>query len=107
MWRPPRRADSEAEGELTFHAFATRWLEDRELELKPNTVADLRWRLECHLLPFFASMFPSQVDDATVDDYKRHKQRKQRRIEAAIETGGGRRRAPRACESWGGSGWRR
>jgi integrase len=89
VWEPPRKGDSGSEEELSFHAVATRWLEDKELELKPNSVADLRWRLECHLLPFFSEMLPSQIDDATVDDYKRDKQREQRRIEAAIKAGSG------------------
>jgi integrase len=93
VWEPPRSGDSQSEEELTFHAVATRWLEDKELEMRPNSVADLRWRLECHLLPFFSEMFPSQIDGAAVDDYKRHKQRERRRIEAAIKAGPGPRDA--------------
>lgn len=66
---------------------ATEWLEGKELDLKPNSVADLRWRLECHLLPFFAGFLADQVDDAAVADYKLHKQRERKQIETSVKAG--------------------
>jgi hypothetical protein len=36
-----------------FHAFASQWLEDREGELRENTLLDYRWQICNHLLPFF------------------------------------------------------
>ncbi len=88
VWKPPRRDDRrERPAEQTIHALATQWLEGKELDLRPNSVADLRWRLECHVLPFFAGFLPSQVDDAAVADYKLHKRRERKQIETAISVG--------------------
>ncbi len=87
VWTPPTLVREADEAVQTFHAVASLWLENKELELKPTSVADLRWRLECHLLPFFAAHLPSQIHDATVADYKLHKQRERKHLEQAIAAG--------------------
>lgn len=46
---------------------------EREREWRPTTVADYRWRLENHLLPFFEHHTLSAITIATVDAYKAHK----------------------------------
>jgi hypothetical protein len=89
VWKPPQTREAGSEGELTFHIAATRWLQDKELELRPNSIADLRWRLECHLLPFFSAMPLTEIDLSAVDDYKRHKQRERRHLESVIRAGRG------------------
>ena len=55
-WAPRAAAvtDESADGDPTFHEFASEWLANREPELRPKTVADYRWALSCHLLPHFA-----------------------------------------------------
>jgi integrase len=70
-WRS--RKDVEAPAELapmpTFHEFAERWWARNELRWQPATVADYRWRLEQHLLPFFADY---QLDAITFDLVERY-----------------------------------
>lgn len=45
---PPAAAD---ESDPTFRMFASSWLEDSTLEWRPSTLADIKWRLESHVLP--------------------------------------------------------
>lgn len=40
----------------TFQEFASAWLENREPELRPKTIASYRWQLRMHLLPHFARL---------------------------------------------------
>ena len=50
-WRPPDEPDARSEADApTFRTFASSWLEDNLLEWRPNTVNDVRWRLQSHLL---------------------------------------------------------
>ena len=87
VWTPPSDDRQQQHAQQTIHVLATEWLEGKELDLKPNSVADLRWRLECHLLPFFAGFLADQVDDAAVADYKLHKQRERKQIETSVKAG--------------------
>lgn len=68
----PRCVEQEAPEDrlVTFHEFATDWLASREHELRPKTVADYRWVLSYHLLPFFAPMRVAEIGIADVDAYK-------------------------------------
>jgi Phage integrase, N-terminal SAM-like domain len=59
-----------ADRAVTFHEFASDWLANREHELRPTTVADYRWVLSYHLLPFFAEMRVGEISVADVDRYK-------------------------------------
>jgi integrase len=68
-WKEPDRAEP-AGGELTFHAYASEWLERKRRELKPTTIADYEWRLTSHLLPFFSKYRLDEIDRRLVDRYR-------------------------------------
>jgi integrase len=70
QWRPPRSVEAPSEAEVpSFHAFAEQWWVLRERTLRPKTVADYRWKLEAHLLPFFGDL---SLDRITVDEVERY-----------------------------------
>jgi integrase len=71
-WTPPRKVEAPRPDleEPTFHVFASEWLADREARgLSPKTIADYRWALEYHLLPFFANHLLSEITIREVDRY--------------------------------------
>ena len=76
LWQPyePAKAPLVAEAP-TFHEFASEWLEGREPELRPKTVASYRWLLSGHLLPHFAAMHLDQIGPEDIDRYKAAKLR--------------------------------
>ena len=82
-WRPPAAPETPKQ-EPTFHEFASEWLAARELEgLAERTIADLKWSLELHLLPHFASYRLSEITPQLVDRYKVAKVREREAIAAA------------------------
>lgn len=70
-WRPPRSVQPPPEEELTptFHEYAEQWWTRSEKQLAPETRANYRWRLESHLLPFFAV---KRLDEITFDLVERY-----------------------------------
>ncbi len=86
VWEPPV-PNAPPKEEEAFHLVATRWLREKELALKDTSVADLRWRLECHLLPHFASWLPSAIDEQAIHKYKVEKLRESRDLARAIAAG--------------------
>lgn len=58
--RPPREA---------FFDFANEWFAAREPDWRPNTVADYRWALELHLLPYFKDFLLSEINAEAIDRY--------------------------------------
>ncbi len=72
IWRSPTQApDPEPEAAMpTFHAFAEQWWIEHQAEWRESTRADYRWRLESHLLPFFADHALDAITVAEVDRYK-------------------------------------
>jgi integrase len=84
-WQPPRAEPTVAPAvEPTFREFASEWLAQRESEgLAERTIADLRWSLELHLLPYFASFRLSAITPQEVDRYKVAKVREREAIDAA------------------------
>ena len=77
IWQPHEPAAAEPPKEVpTFHEFASKWLEARRKELRPNTVADYTWRLSDHLLPFFAKHRLSAITVEEVDRYRAVKVRR-------------------------------
>lgn len=54
----------------TFHAFAEQWWTLNAGQWKPNTITDYKWRLENHLLPYFADL---RLDQITVDDVESYR----------------------------------
>lgn len=87
IWKPARTEPMQAPAaEPTFHTFASEWLAARESEgLADKTIADLRWSLELHLLPHFASLRLSEITVQQVDRYKTAKVREREAIDAARE----------------------
>jgi integrase len=59
----------------TFHEFASEWIDRREAELRPKTVASYRWLLSGHLLPHLAQLCLDQIGPEHVDRYKAAKLR--------------------------------
>ena len=80
IWRP-RDPDPvpDAEPDPSFHAFASEWFEGlRDEGLREATLADYRWQLSSHLLPFFARHRLSEITIEQVDRYRREKVREGR-----------------------------
>jgi integrase len=76
IWRPYEPPQPQGPPEVpTFHEFASEWLENREPELRPKTVASYRWQLTSHLLPHFAAMRLDRLSPEDVDHYKAAKLR--------------------------------
>ena len=111
VWERPQPATETATtqnggAKLTFHEYASRWLQAKidgvigERPIDENTEADYRWRLSCHLLPFFASQPLAKIDRALCLEFKAHKLREAQELRQAIEAGAdirdqrGRRRVP-------------
>ena len=69
-WKPSRVHAAEPADDPTFHEFASEWLGGRAGELRPRTLADYRWALSDHLLPFFAGYRLSEIRPQDVDRYK-------------------------------------
>jgi integrase len=105
VWTPARPTRQPAVGELTFHEFASRWWFARKGELRPNTQLDYEWRLQKHLLPFFADFLVSEIDVDTIDRYRENKVMERERIRSAAAAGHpltdkrGQRRVPLSNES--------
>lgn len=71
IWQPHEPEPVEAPTEApTFHEFASDWLAARRSELRERTVADYRWALELHLLPYFAGHRLSEITVEEVDRYR-------------------------------------
>jgi integrase len=68
VWRP--QAAVEAPREIpTFHEFAAMWWDRYKRQLAPSTRENYCWRLETHLLPFFAAV---RLDEITFDLVERY-----------------------------------
>jgi integrase len=85
IWRPvePETVPSPPV-DVTFHEFASEWLEAVAPGLAEGTVARYRWQLTHHLLPFFAGHRLSQITVAEVDRYRDAKVRERRGRDAQI-----------------------
>src|ERR671923_507124 len=76
IWRPRERTPVPVEAteeEPTFHVFASEWLEEHRLGLRPRSVEALKWALTYHLLPYFAHHKLSAITRREVDRYRRGK----------------------------------
>ena len=85
-WQPPETKPIEATSaiEPTFHVFASEWIAQRQSEgLAEKTIADLRWSLTNHLLPYFALFRLSEITPQEVDRYKVAKVRERETIDKA------------------------
>jgi integrase len=88
-WTPPAAVEppSEPQAVPTFHAYAEQWWLRARLQLAPKTQTDYRWRLECHLLPFFGEMRLNEITFDTVERYNGAKLAEGERIREAAERG--------------------
>jgi integrase len=70
-WQPPRTVvpPHEPEPSPTFHEYAEEWWTRNERQFATSTQLDYRWRLERHLLPFFAE---KRLDEITFDLVERY-----------------------------------
>jgi integrase len=70
-WQPTAAVESplELEPVPTFHEFAEQWWLRNERRFAAKTQEDYRWRLERHLLPFFAER---RLDEITFDLVERY-----------------------------------
>jgi Phage integrase, N-terminal SAM-like domain len=70
-WQPAAEVESPPEPEPvpTFHEYAGEWWTRNERQFAPSTQLDYRWRLESHLLPFFAE---KRLDEITFDLVERY-----------------------------------
>ena len=95
----------------TFHEYASWWLQaktDSVIGHKPiddTTRADYRWRLTCHLLPFFGAYRLDEIDRRVCLRFKEAKLREAEELREAIAAG------PCSATGAGGgssrSAWRR
>jgi integrase len=72
IWKPYEPPTVKAPATVpTFHEFASEWFAGIENEgLSDNTVAQCRWELTTHLLPFFAGHRLTEISIAEVDRYR-------------------------------------
>jgi integrase len=71
IWRPPQAIEppQEANPIPDFHTFAAEWWLRTKPLIAPSTQEGYRWRLEGHLLPYFANM---RLDEITFDTVERY-----------------------------------
>ncbi len=97
VWEPPKRAARTskpiAAGVPLFHAYSSRWLQAKidgvngEKPISRNTEENYRWRLESHLLPFFADYRMDEFDRDLCLAFKAHLLKQARERREAIAAG--------------------
>ena len=72
-WQPPSAVAAAPEptdlADETMQVTASRWWQRKRQELRPNTEADYRWRLD-FILAFFADDLTSSIEIARVDEFR-------------------------------------
>ncbi|MEA2189102.1 MAG: hypothetical protein QOK16_4113, partial [Solirubrobacteraceae bacterium] len=86
-WAPPEQPAAGDDGDPTFRAYASSWLEDNMLEWRPRTVTDVKWRLESHLLPLIGDDRLSTFDIPSVTAVKTTLLKESRRIAERRDAG--------------------
>jgi integrase len=108
VWEPPRplAAQQARTAAVTFLEYTSRWLQQKadgvlgEKPIDANSYSDYRWRLSCHLLPFFGPYRLSEIDRALCLRFKAEKLREAQELREAIARGAelrderGRRKVP-------------
>jgi hypothetical protein len=92
---PPTLVTPEGGGERvpTFHEYASWWLQAKingvlgKKPLSASTATDYRWRLRCHLLPFFAKYRLDQIDRDLCLAFKAQKLREAKELRDALGAG--------------------
>jgi integrase len=71
IWKPAAPDPVEAPAEApTFHVFASQWFKANEGEWSERTIADYKWALELHVLPFFKDFLLTEITIEVVDRFK-------------------------------------
>lgn len=86
VWEPPKQAP-EITGmstDQTFHEFAEGWFEAGLSEWSERTIADYKWALELHVLPFFEDYMLSEITIEAVDRYRTSKLKEGRLAPAQV-----------------------
>jgi integrase len=112
IWRPDVSPQSAAPARVpTFHEYASAWLQGKldgvvgDRPIAPNTAADYRWSLRCHLLPFFARHRLDTIDRQLCLAFKAQKIREAAELRSALAAGSdirdrrGRRAVPLSASS--------
>jgi len=86
-WTLPDQTVATPEEDPTFRTFASSWLEDNMLEWRTNTIKDVRWRLESHLLPHIGEQRLSSFDIPRVTAVKTALLKESRRVAERIDAG--------------------
>ena len=98
MWKrpepPPGLAEpDEASGVPTFADYSQVWLQAKidgvygDKPISENTASDYRWRLRCHLLPYFGRYPLDEIDRDVCLAFKAHKLAEARELREAIAAG--------------------
>jgi len=98
MWKrpepPPALADpNEPSGVPTFAAYSQVWLQAKidgvygDKPISENTASDYRWRLRCHLLPYFGRYPLDEIDRDVCLAFKAYKLAEAREVREAIAAG--------------------
>jgi len=86
-WAAPAQPAVGEESDPTFRAYASSWLEDNALEWRPSTIADVKWRLESHLLPHLGDERLSTFDIPRVTAVKTALLKESRRTAELLDAG--------------------
>ena len=99
LWSPPEpplgfAESARVDGEIPLVGdYAWDWLEAKingvfgSKPISENTASDYRWRLRCHLLPFFGHLRLDQIDRELCLTFKAHLLREARELREALEAG--------------------
>jgi len=99
IWKPPEpplgfAESARVDGEVPlFGDYAWAWLEAKingifgSKPISESTASDYRWRLRCHLLPFFGHLRLHQIDRELCLAFKAHLLREARELRGALEAG--------------------
>lgn len=87
QWKPTVAVEPETLPAPTLHAYAEQWWTLNEGDWSENTRADYRWRLECHLIPYFGQTPLDAITPRMVKEYRAAKLAEGKRIRAAAASG--------------------
>jgi integrase len=97
VWEPPKRAaraDKPVDtGAPLFVPYSSGWLQAKidgvngEKPISKNTEHNYRWRLQCHLVPFFTDNRVDEIDRQLCMAFKAHLLKQSRELREAIEAG--------------------
>ena len=82
VWEPPKRVARVSKpvdtGSPQFVPYSSKWLQDKidgvngEKPVSKNTEKNYRWRLECHIVPFFEGHRLEEIDRDLCLAFKAH-----------------------------------